>query len=64
STFALNNVTLPFVLSIAKNGCRKALMDDPHLRDGLNVCQGHITHQAVARELGKSYTDPVTLLQK
>jgi len=64
STFALNNVTLPFVLSIAGNGYRKALMDDPHLRNGLNVYQGQITHQAVARELGKPYTDPVTLLQK
>ena len=38
STFALNNATLPFVIQIANKGYRKALMDNIHLRDGLNVC--------------------------
>ncbi len=37
STFALNNVTLPFTLALADKGWRKALADDPHLRAGLNV---------------------------
>src|SRR5437016_11840632 len=37
STFALNNVTLPFVLALAQNGPRRALGQDPHLRNGLNV---------------------------
>jgi alanine dehydrogenase len=52
STVALNNATLPFVLALADRGWRRALCDDPHLRHGLNVCRGQVTHPAVARELG------------
>ena len=51
STVALNNATLPFVLALADRGWRRALCDDPHLRHGLNVCRGQVTHPAVAREL-------------
>ena len=40
STFALNNVTLPFVLALADKGWRRALGEDPHLRNGLNVHAG------------------------
>lgn len=49
STFALNNATLPFVQALADKGYRKALMDDPHLRNGLNVYCGQLTYEAVAR---------------
>ena len=52
STFALNNVTLPFVLELAENGARRALGRDPHLRKGLNVYEGQVTHRAVADALG------------
>src|SRR5437588_331625 len=52
STFALNNGTLPFVLALAEKGYRRALADDPHLRAGLNVHEGRITHRAVADALG------------
>lgn len=61
STVALNNVTLPFVLSLAHKGYRKALGDDIHLRNGLNVFEGKITHDAVARSLGKEFIDPADL---
>ena len=37
STFALNNATLPFVLALADKGWRKAVQDDPHLANGVNV---------------------------
>ena len=40
STFALNNVTLPFVVAIADKGWKRALADDVHLRQGLNVAFG------------------------
>lgn len=56
STVALNNATLPFVLSIANTGYRSALQNNVHLRNGLNVAQGKITHKAVADALGKVYT--------
>jgi alanine dehydrogenase len=56
STFALNNVTLPFVLAIAGKGYRRALGEDPHLRNGLNVYRGQVTHRAVAEALKLKYT--------
>ncbi|MEB3702596.1 Alanine dehydrogenase [Candidatus Bealeia paramacronuclearis] len=62
SAFALNNVTLPFVMALANKGYKKALLDDVHLRGGLNVYQGHITHPVVAQELGLSYTSPESLI--
>ncbi|MFN4141548.1 alanine dehydrogenase [Aestuariivirga sp.] len=55
STFALNNVTLPFALAIANKGWKKALSDDPHLMNGLNVANGKVTYKAVADDLGYSY---------
>jgi alanine dehydrogenase len=55
STVALTNATLPYVLAIADHGWQKALGLDPHLRNGLNVLDGKITHEAVARALGKDF---------
>ncbi len=55
STYALNNATLPFILDIAGKGWQQALTDDPHLRDGLNVWRGQVTHEAVAGDLGYEY---------
>ncbi|MCA3573293.1 MAG: alanine dehydrogenase [Aestuariivirga sp.] len=55
STYALNNVTLPFALAIANKGWKKALADDSHLKNGLNVADGKITYKAVADDLGYSY---------
>jgi alanine dehydrogenase len=51
STFALNNATLPFVLDLADKGWRRALEEDLHLRGGLNIHSGRITHKAVAEAL-------------
>ncbi len=55
STYALNNVTLPFTLALADKGYKKALGDSPHFREGLNVCKGRVTYQAVAEDLGYDY---------
>lgn len=55
STFALNNATLPFVLSLVTKGVKLALLSDGHLLNGLNVHQGMITYEAVARDLGYDY---------
>jgi len=56
STFALNNATLPFALKLADHGWLEALRADAHLANGLNVHAGHITNEAVARDLGLPYT--------
>ena len=56
STFALTNATLPFVIALAEKGWRRALAEDVHLRHGLNVHAGKVTHEAVAHDLGLAYT--------
>jgi alanine dehydrogenase len=58
SAFALNNATLPFTLALANKGAHQALQDDPHLRMGLNVAEGFITHEAVAADLAKPFKLP------
>ena len=63
STFALNNATLPFVLALADKGYRRALADDPHLRNGLNVAFGQVTCKPVAEALGYRYVDARAVLQ-
>jgi len=55
STFALTNVTLPFVKALANHGWREALSRDKHLANGLNVHAGHVNHEAVAHDLGYDY---------
>ncbi len=55
STFALTNATLPFALQLADKGGRQAMLDDPHLLNGLNVHAGRITFEAVAKDLGYDY---------
>lgn len=55
ATFALNNATLPFIIELANKGHKAALLENPHLLNGLNVYQGHLTHLAVARDLQENY---------
>ena len=55
STFALTNATLPYVRSLADLGWQKALARDVGLARGLNVHDGHITHEAVAHDLGLAF---------
>ncbi|MGC2857332.1 alanine dehydrogenase [Novispirillum sp. DQ9] len=62
SAFALNNATLPFVLALADKGWKAALSADPHLRNGLNVVDGRITHAGVAHALGAEFHAPDALL--
>jgi alanine dehydrogenase len=61
STFALNNATLPFVLALADKGWRRAIVEDPHLRNGLNVHAGKLTCKPVAEAQGLTYTAPEQL---
>ena len=58
STYALNNATLPFVQALADKGWRKALADDAHLRNGLNVANGRVTCKPVAEAQGYKFVDP------
>jgi alanine dehydrogenase len=62
STYALNNVTLPFGLAIADKGYKQALLENPHLLNGLNIIDGKVTYKAVAEDLGYRFYEPTTLL--
>lgn len=53
STMALNNATLPFGLALANKGPKQAMLDDPHLLNGLNVHKGKVTYKAVMDALGE-----------
>ncbi|MGY4408422.1 alanine dehydrogenase [Bradyrhizobium sp. LB7.1] len=55
SSHALNNATLPLGLALAKNGFA-AVLEDPHLRAGLNVYRGRLTYKAVAESLGLPFS--------
>ena len=57
STLALTNATLPFIIALANKGYRKAIEEDVHLRNGLNIHRGKVTYAAVAKELGYEYAN-------
>lgn len=52
STHALTNATLPYALTLANQGVARAMLEDPGLMKGLNVCAGRITHASLAEDLG------------
>ncbi|MCP3441074.1 alanine dehydrogenase [Bradyrhizobium sp. CCGUVB14] len=55
SSHALNNATLPFGLSLVNRGFA-AVLENPHLRAGLNVYRGRLTNKAVAESLGLPFS--------
>jgi len=55
STYALANVTLPYVMEIANNGLRPAVAKDASLAAGVNIVNGSIVYEAVAQAHGLSY---------
>ena len=62
STYALNNATLSFALQLANKGWRRALSENPHLKEGLNIAAGKVTYKAVAKALNLPYTAPDAVL--
>ena len=59
----LDNATRPFVLALADKGFPRALIDDVHLQNGLNVHDGKVTCRAVADALRLPYTAAVDILR-
>ncbi|MGG1677257.1 alanine dehydrogenase [Neobacillus sp. NRS-1170] len=64
STIALTNVTVPYALQIANKGVYKAIAENAALKLGLNVANGEITFEAVAKDLGYEYVTVEDALQK
>src|SRR5205823_8926297 len=52
STYALTNVTLPYVLQLAKKGLDRAIRENPALAEGVNIRGGKVTNKAVADTFG------------
>jgi alanine dehydrogenase len=62
STFALNNATIGHAVALAGKGWQQAMRDDPHLKNGLNVCLGKVTYLAVAEALDSEYVSADSML--
>ncbi|TLP96968.1 alanine dehydrogenase [Nesterenkonia salmonea] len=57
STYALTNVTLPYVTALADQGAAAAMEANPSLAGGLNTMGGHVTHQSVSDAHGLPFVD-------
>jgi alanine dehydrogenase len=64
STIALTNVTVPYALQIANKGVFKAIAENGALKLGVNVANGEITYEAVAKDLGYDYVTVENALEK
>lgn len=62
SAFALNNATLPYIIELAGKGYKRALADNPHLRNGLNIHKGQVTYKEVAKALVMPYVPALDAL--
>ena len=63
STYALTNVTLPYVLELANLGWREALRTDAALLPGLHTHEGALTIEPVADAHGLPWTTPEQVLR-
>ena len=57
STYALNNVTLPYALELANKGYQRILEEKSPLLKGFNVFRGKVVHKAVAEALALDYAE-------
>jgi alanine dehydrogenase len=62
STFALNNATLPYLVSLATKGLKQACHDSQAILEGVNTYEGHIVYEAVAESQGKTSRQLKSLL--
>ncbi len=62
STYALTNVTLPYVAAVAERGVKKAVAAHPTLVPGLTTVAGQVTNRAVADSLGLPFVDTADAL--
>jgi len=64
STYALNQATMPYVLSLANHGFGQALLNDKGFCEGLNICNGEVTIEAVAKEQHYNYIRPMEMVNR
>jgi alanine dehydrogenase len=58
ATLALTQATIPYVVKLADLGYQQALAQDPGLRDGLQICAGHVTHAGLAQDVKRPFVAP------
>ena len=63
STLALTNATLPYAIHLANKGWKQACLDDPALALGVNLVDGKITYEAVAKAFRMKYEPLAPFLQ-
>ena len=63
STMALTNATLPYAVKLANLGWQRAAIEEPGIREGLNVVAGKVCYAGVAEAFGLDYTDIAALLK-
>lgn len=63
ATLALTQATMDYAVAIANKGYVKAMKDNPGLREGLNVCLGHVTNSHVAHDLKYPYVSAESMLK-
>ena len=64
STMALTNVTVPYGLQLANKGVARAITENPALKLGVNVANGEVTYETVAKDLGYEYVPVEKALEK
>jgi alanine dehydrogenase len=62
STYALTNVTLPYVVELARLGVAEAVREDGPLALGVNTAMGHVVNPVVADALGRPPADLESVL--
>ncbi|SER58239.1 alanine dehydrogenase [Gracilibacillus ureilyticus] len=63
ATYALTNVTTPYVIKLANLGLNEFVKEDPSFAKGLNTYKGKIVHEAIAQGLDRRYVELHTLFQ-
>src|SRR5207248_6270303 len=56
STYALCNVTLPYVLQLANSGWKTVAASNPGVAEGINIDRGRVTNRAVASTFGLPFS--------
>lgn len=64
STLALTNATLPYAVRLANYGWKKACLDNPDLRAGLNMIRGQVVYKAVADAFNLPFRDVMEFLSE
>lgn len=62
ASFALSNAILPYVKMLADNNLSMLIKNNQHIRNAVNIYQGHVVHQALAESCNQQYTDILTII--